>query len=69
MKDLVKALQRYQRLLDALGYTSRIDRELRAELLEAIDNLDRKIGRMSHAANTTISPGSENNARQGGCIG
>ncbi len=56
MKDLTEARRRYQRLLDALGHTSRIDRELRAELIEAIDNIDRKIGRLSHAASRGMPP-------------
>lgn len=66
MKDLVEARQRYQRLLDALGHTSRIDRDLRAELIEAIDIMDRKIGRMSRAANNTLPPEPETTARYRG---
>lgn len=56
MKDLIEARHRYQRMLDALGYTSRIDRDLRAELIETIDNFDRKIGDLSQSANKTIPP-------------
>ena len=67
MRDLVEARQRYQRLLDALGHTSRIDRELRAELLEAIDIMDRKIGRMSRVANNTMRPEPGSAAVYRGC--
>ena len=63
MKNLIEARHRYQRLLDALGYSSRIDRDLRAELIEAIDNMDEKIGQMSNAANATIR-GSNDSARR-----
>lgn len=62
MKNLIEARHRYQRLLDALGYSSRVDRELRAELIEAIDNMDEKIGQMSEAANAAM-PGSNAAAR------
>lgn len=55
-KELTAARRRYQSLLDALGHTSRIDRELRAELMEAIDNMDRKIGRLSHAGSCGCPP-------------
>ncbi|MEL6998996.1 MAG: hypothetical protein AAFP68_12105 [Pseudomonadota bacterium] len=57
MGNLIETRQRYQRMLEALGYTSRIDRDLRAELVETIENFDRKIGAMSTAANRTIPPG------------
>lgn len=58
MRDLIETRQRYQRLLDALGHTSRTDRELRVELIETIEHFDRKIGQMSHAANVSTHPGS-----------
>ena len=56
MSDLIEARNRYQRMLNALGYTSRIDHDLRCELMEAIEIYDEKIGRLS-AANCTIPPG------------
>ncbi len=58
MKNLVETRQRYQRMLDALGHTSRIDQELRTELYETIEHFDRKIGLRSHAVAGTIPPGS-----------
>lgn len=67
MKELVEARQRYQRLLDALGKNSRIDRELRAELIEAIDIMDRKISRMSRTANSAMRPESGSAAVYRGC--
>ena len=56
MKDLIDTRNRYQRMLNALGYTSRIDHNLRNELTEAIEHFDRKIGQMS-SANRTIPSG------------
>lgn len=63
MNNLIEARQRYQRMLDALGYTSRIDSELRSELIETIEHFDRKIGLRSHAPTGTIPPGSAAAAR------
>ena len=56
MNELIDARNRYQRMLNALGHTSRIDHDLRNELIETIEHFDRKIGQMSHA-NRTIPPG------------
>jgi alcohol dehydrogenase class IV len=56
MKDLIDTRNRYQRMLNALGYTSRTDHNLRAELIETIEHFDRKIGQMS-STNRTIPPG------------
>lgn len=56
MGSLIETRQRYQRMLDALGHTSRVDRDLRAELVETIEHFDRKIGAMSGAANRTVPP-------------
>ena len=56
MNDLIDARNRYQRMLNALGYTSRTDHDLRNELIETIEHFDRKIGHMS-SANRTIPPG------------
>lgn len=57
MKDLIETRNRYQRMLNALGHTSTVDRDLRNELIETIENFDRKIGQMSYA-NRTVPPGS-----------
>lgn len=46
MTNLIETRQRYQRMLDALGHTSRVDQKLRSELMETLENFDRKIGRM-----------------------
>ncbi len=56
MNDLINTRNRYQRMLNALGYTSPIDHDLRSELIETIEHFDRKIGQMS-SANRTIPPG------------
>lgn len=62
MKDLIEARNRYQRMLNALGYTSRIDHDLRTELIETIEHFDRKIGQMS-SSGQTIPPGNPVNAQ------
>ncbi|MEM7211353.1 MAG: hypothetical protein AAF479_05555 [Pseudomonadota bacterium] len=69
MRDLIEARDRYQRLLNALGYTSRTDRELRSELIETIEHFDRKIGQMSHVANDSRHPADPNSSRTRGLFG